>query len=267
MDDQDSDVSEGGPKVDDPGGGLPKRVTFVQGVEEGSGTDRGSNGRPNDVLTKYTSSLRERVARLEEKRNGLGVHDHDRIADLTEMIDYLQEQLKTVGTQASNLDTETAPDERKSQPSRSKSNQASVPLLYGDYTPDSSPRDETIIERTYRRPSSPPLYPTWRHNNTDASSIANRYPRQIGDRPESYLSYERRRDEYRRAMEQSRNGRQLRRPEEEDTIVVRRGDDRSSRRGWSEEDIIVRPRDHDRSSRREWPEEDNIVRPRDHDIS
>ena len=249
VDDQDSDVLEGGPKVEDPGGGLPKRVTFVEGVEEKSGTERGSSGPPNDVLAKHTSSLRERVARLEEKRTGLGVHDHERIADLTEIIDYLQEQLKTVGTQASTVDTKTAHDERNSQSSRFKSNQASVPL-YGDYIPDSSPRDDIII----RRPPSPPPSPPWRQNNSDAIFIANRYPRQIGNKPERYSSPERTGYEGRYgAREQSRNGRQLRRREEEDIIVVRRGDDRSSRRGWPEEDIIVRSRDHDRSSQREWP--------------
>lgn len=264
VDDQDSDVSEGGPKVEDPGGGLPKRVTFVEGAEEKSGTDRGSNGPPNDVLAKHTSSLRERVARLQEKRNGLGVHDHERIADLTEMIDYLQEQLKTVGTQASDLDTETAHDERKSQPSRFKSNQASVPL-YGDYIPDSSPREEIIIRR---RSPSPPPSPPWRQNSTDAISIANRYPRRLGDKPERYPSPERTHYEGRYgAREQSRNGRQLRRREEGDIIVVHRGDDRSSRRGWSEEDIIVRSRDRDRSSRREWPEGDIVLRSRDRDRS
>ena len=254
VDDQDSDVPEGGPKVEDPGGGLPKRVAFVEGVGEKSGTEMGSSGPPNDVLAKHTSSLRERVARLEEKRTGLGIHDHERIADLTEMIDYLQEQLKTVGTQASTVDTKTAHDERNSQSSRFKSNQASVPL-YGDYIPDSSPREETIIEeRRYRRPPSPPPSPPWRQNNSDAISIANRYPRQIGNKPERYSSPERTGYEGRYgAREQSRNGRQLRRHEEEDIIVVRRGDDRSSRRGWSEEDIIVRSRDHDRSSQREWP--------------
>ena len=252
MDDQVSDVPEGEPKVEDPGGGLPKRVTFAEGVEEKSGTDRGSNGPPHDVLAKHTSSLRERVARLEEKRNGLGVHDHERSADLTEMIDYLQEQLKTVGTQASNLGTETAHDERKSQPSRSKSNQAPV-SVYGGYIPDSSPRDD-IIERRYRRPPSRSPSPPWRQNNTDAISIANRYPRQIGDKPERYPSPERRGYEGRYgAMEQSRNGRQPRRGEEEDLIVIHRGDDRSLRRGWSEEDIIVRSRDHDGYSQREWP--------------
>ena len=260
VDDQDSDVSEGGPKVDDPGGGLPKRVTFVGGVDEKSGTDRGSNGVPNDVLTKHTSSLRERVVRLEEKRNGLGVHDHDRIADLTEMIDYLQEQLKTVGTQASILDTETAHDERKSQPSR----QASVPL-YENHIPESSPQDDIIIE--YRRPPSRTRSPPRRQNNKGAVSIANSYPRQIEDKPENYSSPERTRYESRRAGERDHNRQQLRRREEEDINVYRRGDDRSSRRGWSEEDIIVRPRDHDRSSRREWPEEEIDVRSRDHDRS
>ena len=268
VDDQDSDVSEGGPKGEYPGGGLPKRVTFVEGAEEKPGTVRGSNGPTNDVLAKYTSSLRERVARLEEKRNELGVHDHERIADLTEMIDYLQEQLKTVGTQASKLDTETAHDERKSQPSRFKSNQDLVPL-YGDHIPDSSPRDDIIIEdRRYRRSPSPPPSPPWRQSNTDAISIANRYPRQIGDTPETYSSPERTHHEGRYgAREQSRSGRQLRRHEEGDIIVVHRGDDRSSRRGWSEEDVIVRSRDRDRSSRREWPEEDNIIRSRGHDRS
>ena len=187
MDDQDSDVPESGPKVEDRGGCLPKRVTFIEGAEGKSGTERGSSGAPNDVLAKHTSSLRQRVARLEEKRTGLGVHDHERIADLTEMIDYLQEQLKAVGTQASTLDTETAHDERKSQPPRNKSNQASVPL-YAEYVPDSSPRDEIIIRRT--EPSPPPS-PPWRQNNTDAFSIAHRYPRQIGDKSASYFSPER----------------------------------------------------------------------------
>ena len=216
VDDQDSDVPEGGPKVEDPDGGLPKRVTFVEGVEEKSGTDKGSNGPPRDVLAKHTSSLRERVARLEERRNGLSVHDHERIADLTEMIDYLQEQLKTVGSHVSTLDPETAYDER----------------------------EEIIIRREPSRPPSPP----WRQNSTDAISVANRYPRQSGNMPERYSSPERTGYEGRYgAREQSRNGRQLRRREEEDGIVFIHNNDRL------DEDIIVRSREHDRSSQSEWP--------------
>ena len=233
MDDQDSDVPESGPKVEDPGGGLPKRVTFVEGVEEKSVIERGSHGPPNDVLARHTSSLRERVARLEEKRNGLGIYDHERIADLTEMIDYLKDQLKPLVTQTSTLEP----------------NQAS-----GEHIPDSNLREEIIIEeRRHGRIPSPPPSSSWRQNNTDWVIVPSRYPHQIGDKPERYSSPERTDYEGRYgARDQSRNAPQLRRREAEDIDVYRQDDDKLSRRGWSEKDIVVRSRDLDRSSQRGW---------------
>ena len=244
VDDQDSDVPEREPKIEGPGGGLPKRVTIVEEIEEDSGAERGYSSPQNDVLARNTSSLREQITRLVEKRDGLGLHDHERITDLNDMIDYLKDQLKSLLTQTGTLDTETSHDERKLQPIRSKSNQAS-----GEHILDSNSREEIIIEESRPdRISAPPPPPSWAQNNTDWVIVPNRYPRQVGDKPETYSSPERTGYEGRyRARDQSRNGRQLRRRETEDIDVFRQGDDRPSEKG-----IIVRSRDLDRSSQRGW---------------
>ena len=230
--DQDSDVPEGGPKADGPSG-LPKRVTFVEGVGEESSTDKGLNDPPNDTFARNTSSLKEQIARLEERRNGLDDHDHDRITDLTEMIGYLQDQLKLVGTQTGNPNTQMFHDERQPHAMRSKANGASMPIRQ-EYMPNTSPGDELVIhERTYSRGPSPPPSPPRRPNNTGEVSIVPRYPRETIKVIERDFSPRKREYEDQDGFSNhSRYGHHSHRslPAEEDVIIIRR-DDRVSRRG------------------------------------
>ena len=218
VNDQDSDVPKGEPKIEVPDFGSRKRVTVIEETEEEPGAERGYNLPQNDVLTGTISSLREQITRLVDKRDGLGLQDHERITDLDDMIDYLSDQLKSLLTQTGTLDTETSHDERKSQPIRSKPNETS-----GEHIPDSNSRYEIFTGEP------------------------------IGGKPERYSSPERPGYEGRYgARDQSRNGQQLRRREAEDIDVFGQGDDRPSLRDWSEKGIVVRSRDLDRSSQRAW---------------
>ena len=124
--------------------------------------------------------------------------------------------------------------------------------IYDEQIPDSSPGNDIFDEeRLYRRSPTPSPAPPWRQNSTDAISIANRYPRQIGDKLERYSSPERTGHEGQYgAREKIHNGRQLSPRKEKDIFVFRRGDDE---RVYSEEDLIVRPQDHHEWSQREWP--------------
>lgn len=211
--DQESDMLRGGPKIEAPGGNLPKRVTFAEGLREEAGTERELNAVPSDALARSTSSLKERIAILEEKRNGLGAHDHERIADLNDMIDYLQ-------------------DQRQLDPMESQSNRA--PTFLREEI--SSRQGNNIIEegRYDSRPSSPPHSTTpLRRNDTDEFSVASHYPRdnfEIVERDSSpgRTIYE---DRYGH-RNSSRGGRERRRREEEDIVGRYHANNRSSQRQW-----------------------------------
>lgn len=210
---QESDMLRGAPKIEAPSGSLPKRVTFAEGLGDEAGTERELNAVPNEALARTTSSLKERIARLEEKRNGLGAHNHERIADLNDMIDYLQNQ-------------------RQLDPMESQSNRAPVHLRE-----ENSSRQGNIIigEGRYDRGPSPPTHsiPPWRPNNIDEPSVASHYPRdnfEIVERDSSpgRTGYEDRLGH----RNSSRSGRQRRLREEEDIIVRYHDNKKSSQGQW-----------------------------------
>ena len=240
VNDQDSDMSRGRPKIEGPGGGLPKRVSFAGVLGEGSGTESGVNpARDNtrdNALTRNTSALRERIASLEEKRNGLGVHEYERLADINDMIDYLRDQLQSDATHTGALTT-TFHDERETDAIKSGSNRAPM-LVPEEYIQNTSRRDNTILEDRYNKSFSPSPRT---FKKADDVSATSRYPRvahndleiiQMDSSPEK-TDYEGRYsiekyDQYKPKEHQRRHR------EEEDIIVMSRDHDTSSQGVWHE---------------------------------
>lgn len=236
VNDQDSDVLRVGPKTEGPGGGLPKRVSFAEGLEEESGAARGVKTARDYALRRSDRDLRERIARLEEKRNGLGVHDHERIADLNDIIDYLQDRLKPDATDTSARDTTTFHHERQPEPMRSDSTGGPA-IVHEEVIPNSSQPIDVIrvVDRSGRSSTAPPPPPSQRLDNMDDISAASHYPQGI------YEDIE--------VIEDSSNP-------ERTYYEGRYGAGRNSRNGpWErEEDFYVASRDHDKSSQIGWQE-------------
>ena len=236
VNDQDSDVLRVGPKIEGPGGGLPKRVSFAEGIEEESGAARGVKTARDYALRRSDRDLRERIARLEEKRNGLGVHDHERIADLNDIIDYLQDRLKPDATDTGARDTTTFHHERQPEPMRSDSTGGPA-IVHEEVIPNSSQPIDVIrvVDRSGRSSTAPPPPPSQRLDNMDDISAASHYPQGI------YEDIE--------VIEDSSHP-------ERTYYEGRYGAGRNSRNGpWErEEDFYVASRDHDKSSQIGWQE-------------
>ena len=237
VNDQDSDVLIVGPKTGGPGGGLPKRVSFAEGLEEESGAERGVKSARDYSVGRSDRDLRERIARLEEKRNGLGVHDHERIADLNDIIDYLRDRLKPDATDTSARDTTTFHDERQPEPMRSDSTRGPA-IVYEEVIPNSSQRNDVI-----RVVDVPPPPPSERLDNMDDISAAGHghYPQgtyediEVIEDPShpGRIFYEGRYG----ARKNSRNRpweRRRSRRDEEDIYLASRDHDNSSQIGWQE---------------------------------
>ena len=239
VNDQDSDMSKGRSKIEGPGGGLPKRVSFAGMLGEGSGTESGVNpARDNtreNALTRNTSALKERIASLEEKRNGLGVHEYERLADINDMIDYLRDQLQSDAHTGALITTSR--DERETEPIKSGSDRAPM-LLPEDPLQNTSRRDNIILEDRYDKSSSPPPR---RVNKADDVSVTSHYPRVTHndleiikmDSSPGKTDYEGRHsigeDGHYKPKERQRRHR-----EEEDVIVMSRDHDTSSQGVWHE---------------------------------
>ena len=243
MNDQDSDVLRVGLKTEGPGGGLPKHVSFAEGLEEDSGAERVVESNRDHAVRRSDRDLRERIARLEEKRDGLGVHEHKRITDLNDIIDYLQDRLKPDATYTGARDTTTLHDERQPEPMRSDSNRGPA-IIYEEVIPKPS-----FVDRFSKSSIAPPP-PSQRLDNVDDIFVTNSYPQGTYEDLEIVEDSSRPGRTYYEsgygARNNSRNGPRKRRGsrrDEEDIIVRRDG-----------EDVIAASRDHDRSSQEGWPE-------------
>lgn len=171
LDDQDSNLPRGRPKIERPGRRLPKRVAFDGGFGEESVTIGEVKSTDDNVLAMNTLGLRNKIAGLEKKKNGLGPQDYERLADLNDMIDYLRVQIK------SDTNTTTIYEKGQTEPGNSDSSRAPV-IIYGE--PFSNPTRREIIsqEDRYHREHGPPT-PTRprRVYRADDNSIARHRPR------------------------------------------------------------------------------------------
>ena len=243
MSDQESDLLRERSKIEGPGSGLPKRVSFAGDLEE-AGTEKGVHTISDHASQKKASEISEQIARLEEKRNGLarsglGTRDYERIADLEDMIIYLRDQLKSEATRTNVPNMTTFHDEHQSDPMRTGASRAPV-IIREDRIPNSGREDEVIVEEySYDRDPSP--IPARRTVYEDTISVPNRYPRnthndwEIMRRETSpgKTDYEGRYG----VRNNSRHGvreRQRSDYEEEDLIVIPRDRERSSQGGWQE---------------------------------
>ena len=94
LSDRDSSLPRDRPKIEAPGGDLPKRRASDEALEEEFVTMGTVNSTDDDVLAMNTLDQRNKIVELEKKKNGLGPEDYERLADLNDMIDYLRAQSK-----------------------------------------------------------------------------------------------------------------------------------------------------------------------------
>lgn len=227
VNDEDGDMPRGRPRTEGSGNTLPKRVSFAREIEEESGTETRVNAASDYVPPRNISDLRERIARLEEKRNRLGVYDQERMGDLNDMIAYLRDQMKFDATHANALNTMTFHDERQTEPMRSEPSRAPI-IIEEESIPYHSRRDD-IIRSNERGPDSPPPR---RSSNVDDITVTHQYPR-VTHPSSGRLDYQDRygvrNNSHYEPWERRRSHR------EEDDIIV-------------EENIIVTRPDHKRPS-------------------
>ena len=152
LNDQDSDPLRGRPKIEGPGGELPKRAAFVGALGEESG---------ESVYAMNTLDLRYKIAELEKKKKRLGPHDYKRRADLDDMIDYLRDK------SGSDAKMTSIHEKSQTEPGKSESSRAPV-IMPNEYIPNSN-RRETIIEAERSRPRKMYL--------AEENSIARHRPR------------------------------------------------------------------------------------------
>lgn len=238
VDDENGDMPRSSPKIEGPGNGLPKRVSFAEELGEKSGTEKGAHAASDHVLPRTSLDLRERISKLEEKRSRLGVHDQERIEDLNDMLAYLRDQLKSDATHINALSTTAFHGELQPNHLRPSESIRAPTIIYDENVPDRSRRDSIIglNDRFERRPS-----PSRRPSDADDIDINGSYPRFTHDtfgtvmtegsrgRPEYGGRHSSGRYRHHEPRERRRNCRA-----EEDMIVVHRDHDRSSQRGWQD---------------------------------
>ena len=248
VNDEYGDMPRSSPKIESPGDGLPRRVSFAKELGEKSGTERGAHAASDHVLPRSSSDLRERISKLEEKRSRLGVYDQERIEDLNDMLAYLRDQLKSDATHINALSTTAFHGELQPNHLRSSETIREPTIMYEENVPDRSRRDGIIRfnDRFGRRPS-PPRRPS----DADDIDINGSYPRFTRDTFETVITEASRgRPEYGGRHGSGRNRhhepgeRRRNHRAEQDMIVVHRDHDRSLQRGWQE-----RARSRSRSSR------------------
>ena len=117
-----------------------------------------------------TLGLRNKIAGLEKKKNGLGPKDYERLADLNDMIDYLRVQSK------SDTNTTTIYEKGQTVPGNSGSSRAPV-IIYGEPFPNPNRGEAISQEDRYHRQHGPPT-PTRprRVYRADDNSIARHRP-------------------------------------------------------------------------------------------
>lgn len=243
VNDEDNEMPSGTPKSEGSGNTLPKRVSFAEKPDDHD-KKREVNAASDPVQPRNTSDLRERIARLEEKRDSVGVHEQERIGDLNDMIAYLRDQLRLDAAHSSNLDTMAPHDEDETEPMRSESNRPQI--IY----------EERIIESPSRRDEF-----DYSHNKYDSGRPSNA-PRISGhadDIPFESLPHaarhpSARQHNYEATERESRPGkidyegrhglsngsrywareRRMSHDEEEDNIGTYHNHDRPSQRAWRE---------------------------------
>ena len=143
LNDQDSDLPRGRPKIEGPGGGLPKRVAFGGELGEESGTMGKAKSTNEDVHAMDTLYLRNKIAGLEKKKSGLGPHDYERLADLDDMIDYLRDRLESDAKMTSIY------EKSQTEPGKFDSSRAPV-IIQNEQIPNSNRREIITEEDRYR---------------------------------------------------------------------------------------------------------------------
>ena len=219
INDQDSDSSSVRPKIEGLGGGLPKRVAFDGGLRGESGTKGEAKTTDDNVLALDTLDLTKKIAGLEKKKHGLGPQDNERLADLNDMIAYLQDQLK------SKAKTTSIHEQRPTE--RGKSDSSQAPGIIHEEQSLNPKRREIIIEKT---PNESDQY----YNDLDP--LPPPRPRRM------YVA----------------EGNSITRyPPRQDSEYVVRNNSRygpRERQDYYEEDVIVRSLDRDRPPSRHWQE-------------
>ena len=171
LDNQDSDSPRGRPKIEGQGGGLPKRVAFGGELREESGTMGKAKSTNKNVLAMDTLDLRNKIAGLEKKKDGLGPHEYERLADLNDMIDYLRDRLESDAKMTSIY------DKSQTEPGKSDSTREQV-VIHHEQIPDSDRREIFIEEERYDRELGPRAPPRPRRvYGADDDVIARHRPR------------------------------------------------------------------------------------------
>ena len=249
--DEDADMPGGRLKSQGPGNSLPKRVSFARELEQKPGTERELKATSDSVSQMKNFGLSKRIARLEEKRSKLGVHDQEEIGDLNDMIAYLRDRMKSDATHPSALNNSTLQEERSPlpQPTPVKSESTRTPtIIYEERIPNPSRQDDIDISRgSISRPRT--YGPRRRSSDAYVLPITSQHPRvtetmEIDSRPG-------------KTDHEGRHGSRKSSQNEVDTMATYRDHDRASQRGlrerprernYGEEEIPFRwdERDRDR---------------------
>lgn len=212
LNDQDSDLPSIRPKIEGLSGGLSKRVAFGGGLGEESGTKVEAKSTHGNVLAMSTLDLRNRIAGLEKKRQGLGRQDYERLADLNDMIDFLRDHLK------SDAKTTSIYEKRPTEPWISDSSQG--PAIIHKEPSSNFNRRELIVEED--------RYKSDRYDRDTGLLLSPQPPRVYHSSPgklDSKGQYVARNNSYYGPRE---------------------------RQDYRDEEIIVRSRDQDRFPPRHW---------------
>ena len=229
--DQDSDLPSVRPKLEGLGVGL---VEYGGGLGEESGTKGEAKSTHDNVLAVNTLDLRNRIAGLEKKKNGLGPQDYDRLADLNDMIDYLRDQLK------SDAKTTSIYEKRPTEPGKSDSSRA--PVIIRE-EPSYPIRREIIIKEN---PNGPDKY------YDELNLPPSHRPRRVYGAEENSIARHRPREEL-EIIERNSSPGEL----DSEGQYVFRNNSRyrpRERQDYYEEEIIVRSRDQNKSPPRHWQE-------------
>lgn len=182
--DEDADMPRVRPKSEGPGNSLPKRVSFAGELEKESGTEREVNAASENAPPRNDLSMREFIARLEERRNSLGVHNQEEISDLNDMITYLRNQIKSDATHTSALNTRTSRDGHLPSP-QPEPQTASVrsgilqepTIVYEERIPNDSRGDFYIDRSSSPSPRTSGATRRMRSNDADDIATTSHHPR------------------------------------------------------------------------------------------